>query len=105
MSKESGQINLLSPVLGGVVEPKVAGAALAVGKDKISNPIDGNAGVYVVVNKGVIVNKQDTGDIKQLQQQLQQQSANVFPQAFMRSLQNNADIKDYRIQVYDLAGH
>ena len=64
-----------------------------------------NAGVYVVVNKGVAVNKQDAGDIKQLQQQLMQQNSNVFPQAFMRSLQNNADIKDYRIQVYDLAGH
>ena len=105
VSKESGQINLLSPVLGGAVEPKVAGAAFAIGKDKISKPIDGNAGVYVVVNKGVAVNKQDAGDLKQLQQQLMQQNSNVFPQAFMRSLQNNADIKDYRIQVYDLAGH
>ena len=105
VSKESGQINLLSPVLGGAVEPKVAGAAFAIGKDKTSKPIDGNAGVYVVVNKGVAVNKQDAGDIKQLQQQLMQQNSNVFPQAFMRSLQNNADIKDYRIQVYDLAGH
>ena len=105
VSKESGQINLLSPVLGGAVEPKVAGAAFAIGKDKTSKPIDGNAGVYVVVNKGVTVNKQDAGDIKQLQQQLMQQNSNVFPQAFMRSLQNNADIKDYRIQVYDLAGH
>ena len=105
VSKESGQINLLSPVLGGAVEPKVAGAAFAIGKDKISKPIDGNAGVYVVVNKGVAVNKQDAGDIKQLQQQLMQQNSSVFPQAFMRSLQNNADIKDYRIQVYDLAGH
>ncbi len=61
--------------------------------------------MYVVVNKGVAVNKQDAGDIKQLQQQLMQQNSSVFPQAFMRSLQNNADIKDYRIQVYDLAGH
>ena len=78
---------------------------VALGKDKTSKPIDGNAGVYVVVNKGVAVNKQDAGDIKQLQQQLMQQNSNVFPQAFMRSLQNNADIKDYRIQVYDLAGH
>ncbi len=59
--------------------------------------------MYVVVNKGVTVNKQDAGDIKQLQQQLMQQNASVFPQAFMRSLQNNADIKDYRIEVYNAA--
>ena len=103
VSKESGQINLLNPVLGGALEPKVAGAAFAIGKDKTSGPVDGNAGVYVVVNKGVTVNKQDAGDIKQLQQQLMQQNASVFPQAFMRSLQNNADIKDYRIEVYNAA--
>ena len=59
--------------------------------------------MYVVVNKGVTVNKQDAGDIKQLQQQLMQQNASVFPQAFMRSLQNNDDIKDYRIEVYNAA--
>ena len=102
VSKESGQINLLNPVIGGAIEPKVAGAAFGAGKDKVSQPVQGNSGVYVVINKGVNVNKQP-GSVKEITQALVQQNAGIFPQAFMRSLQNSADIEDYRIEVYNTA--
>ena len=102
VSKESGQINLLNPVIGGAIEPKVAGAAFGAGKDKVSQPVQGNSGVYVVINKGVNVNKQP-GSVKDITQALVQQNAGIFPQAFMRSLQNSADIEEYRIEVYNTA--
>ena len=102
VSKESGQINLLNPVIGGAIEPKVAGAAFGAGKNKVSQPVQGNSGVYVVINKGVNVNKQP-GSVKEITQALVQQNAGIFPQAFMRSLQNSADIEDYRIEVYNTA--
>ena len=102
VSKESGQINLLNPIIGGAIEPKVAGAAFGAGKNKVSQPIQGNSGVYVVINKGVNVNKQP-GSVKDITQALVQQNAGIFPQAFMRSLQNSADIEDYRIEVYNTA--
>lgn len=100
VSKNSAQINLLHPMLGVAMEPKVAGAVFGVAKNKVSKPVEGNTGVYVVVNKGVVLNKQ-TGDVKQVQEGLAQQYASMFPQGYMRSLQNNAKIKDYRIEVYD----
>lgn len=102
VNKEVGQINLLNPAIGISMEPKVAGAVFGLTKGKVSNPIEGNTGVYMVMNNGVTVNKQP-GDVKQIQQGLTHQNAGTFPQAFMRSLQNNADIKDYRIKVYDKA--
>ena len=100
VNKNSAQINLLHPMLGVAMEPKVAGAAFGVIKNKVSKPVEGNTGVYVVVNKGVVLNKQ-AGDVKKVQEGLAQQYASMFPQGYMRSLQNNAKIKDYRVEVYD----
>lgn len=100
VSKETAKVNMLNPVLGMGIEPKVAGAAFGIAKNKVSQPIQGNAGVYVVQNKGIEVNKQ-AGDLKQVQAGLVQQFSSMFPQAYMRSLQDNANIKDYRIEVYD----
>ncbi|MCV5004903.1 peptidylprolyl isomerase, partial [Escherichia coli] len=47
--KESGQINLLNPALGGGMEPKVAGAAFGAKVNEVSKPVEGVSGVYVVV--------------------------------------------------------
>lgn len=100
-TKEAGQINMLNPVLGGMaMEPKVAGAAFGAGINKVSQPIEGISGVYVVMNKGVTTNKQP-GDVTQIMQAITQQNQKMFPQALMKSLQDNADIKDYRIEVWD----
>lgn len=100
VSKETGKVNLLNPMVGTSMEPRVVGAAFGAVKDKISRPIEGNTGVYVILNKGVKVDKQ-ADDLKQIQDGLARQFASMFPQAYMRSLQARANIKDYRIEVYD----
>jgi len=99
-TKQSGQINLLNPMIAGAMEPKVAGAAFGVGTNKMSNPVEGFGGVFVVQKKSVTTNKQP-GDIKNIIQSISQQNTQMFGQAWMKSLQDNADIKDYRIEVYN----
>lgn len=98
--KQSGQVNLLSPALGMAMEPKVAGAAFGVQKGKMSNPVEGMTGVYVLVKKSETVNKQP-GDVKQISEAIAAQNAQMFGQQLMKSLQDNADIKDYRIEVWN----
>ncbi len=99
-SKQSGQINLLSPQIAGAMEPKVAGAAFGVAKGKLSNPVQGITGVYVLVKKSETLSKQP-GDIKQFSESIQGRSSQQFGQFFLKSLQDNAKIKDYRIDLYN----
>ena len=99
-TKQSGQINALTPSLAGSMEPRVAGASLGVAKGKLSNPIEGKTGVYLVVKKSESTNKQP-GSEKETAAMLMQQNAQMFGQFVIRSLQNGADIKDYRIEVWD----
>ena len=101
-SKQAAQVNMLSPQIAGAMEPKVAGAAFGVAKGKVSNPVEGMTGVYVVVKKSETLNKQP-GDIKQVTQALASQNSQQFGQALLKSLQDNADIKDFRIEVYNQA--
>ncbi len=98
--KLNAQVNLLNPSVGGSMEPRVAGAAFGVAKGKMSKPVEGMTGVYVVLKKSETMNKQP-GDIKQMTESMMQQNANFFGQSFIKSLQDNADIKDYRIEVWD----
>lgn len=99
-AKSSAQVNMLSPQINGALEPKVAGAAFGVAKGKLSNPVEGMTGVYVLVKKSESVNKQP-GDIKQITQAISGQNSQQFGQMLLKSLQDNADIKDYRIEVYN----
>ncbi|MBC7555693.1 MAG: peptidylprolyl isomerase, partial [Chryseobacterium sp.] len=99
VSKSTGPINILNPLIGGAMEPKVAGAAFGVANNKISNPIEGMTGVFVVQRKSIVTNKQP-GDEKQILQAITQQNSQQFGQAFLKSLEDNADIKDYRIEVF-----
>lgn len=99
-SKQSAQVNLLNPMVMGAMEPKVAGAAFGVAKGKVSNPIEGGTGVYVLVKKSETVNKQP-GDVKQITDAIAQQNSQMFTQQFMKSLQDNADIDDYRAEVWN----
>ncbi|KAF5305991.1 hypothetical protein FQR65_LT18621 [Abscondita terminalis] len=101
-AKESSQINILNPALGGSIEPKVAGAAFGVKANQLSNPVEGTSGVYVVVKKSVVENKQG-GDAKSIAQALMQQGSQMYGQALLKSLQDKADIKDYRIEIYNKA--
>lgn len=100
--QQSAQVNLLNPLINGAMEPKVSGAAFGVAKGKLSQPVQGMTGVYVVVKKSETVNKQP-GDVKQAIQSLQAQNAQQFGQMMLKSLQDNAKIKDYRIEVYNQA--
>lgn len=101
-AKQTAQVNMLSPQIAGAMEPKVAGAAFGVAKGKVSNPVEGMTGVYVLVKKSETLNKQP-GDIKQVTQALASQNSQQFGQALLKSLQDNAKIKDYRIEVYNQA--
>ena len=98
--KQNSQINLLSPMIAGAMEPKVAGAAFGVANNKISNPVEGNTGVFIVQRKSVATNKQP-GELKAIMQSMTQQNSQMFGQMLMKSLQDNADIKDYRNEVYN----
>jgi peptidyl-prolyl cis-trans isomerase D len=102
-TKQSAQVNLLNPSVAGSMEPKVAGAAFGVAKGKISNPVEGGTGVYVLVKKNETVNKQP-GDLKQLTESVTQRNSGMFGQAWLKSLQDNADIKDYRIEIWNKLG-
>ena len=99
-TKQNAQVNMLNPMVGGAMEPKVAGAAFGVAKGKLSNPVEGMTGVYVVVKNSETVNKQP-GDAKQIAQALTQQNGQMFGQMLMKSLQDNANIEDYRTEVWD----
>ncbi|WP_332020858.1 peptidylprolyl isomerase, partial [Kaistella sp.] len=90
-AKQTAQVNMLSPQIAGAMEPKVAGAAFGVAKGKVSNPVEGMTGVYVLVKKSETLNKQP-GDIKQVTQALASQNSQQFGQALLKSLQDNAKI-------------
>lgn len=98
-TKASATVNMLNPLVGGAMEPKVAGASFGVANNKLSNPVQGMTGVYVVQRKSISTNKLP-GDVKEITQAITQQNSQQFGQALLKSLQDNADIKDYRIEVY-----
>ncbi len=99
-TKASTTVNLFNPSVNGVMEPKVAGAAFGVAVNKLSQPVEGMTGVYLVIKKSITTNKLP-GDIKQITESITQQNSQQFTGAFLKSLQDNAKIKDYRIEVWD----
>lgn len=99
VAKATAVVNILNPLIDGAMEPKVAGAAFGVQNNKISKPVEGMTGVYVVQRKSITTNKQP-GDEKQIIQAITQQNRQQFGQAVLKSLEDNADIKDYRIEVF-----
>lgn len=103
-TKQSAQVNMLNPSVAGAMEPKVAGAAFGIAKGKTSNPIEGGTGVYVIVKKNETVNKQP-GDAKQFTESVTQRNQGMFGQAWLKSLQDNADIDDYRIEIWSKVGN
>ncbi|WP_315053503.1 peptidylprolyl isomerase [Chryseobacterium indoltheticum] len=103
-TKQSAQVNMLNPSVAGAMEPKVAGAAFGIAKGKVSNPIEGGTGVYVIVKKSETINKQP-GDIKQFTESVTQRNAGMFGQSWLKSLQDNADIDDYRIEIWGKLGN
>ncbi|ALR32316.1 peptidylprolyl isomerase [Chryseobacterium sp. IHB B 17019] len=102
-TKQSAQVNLLNPSVAGSMEPKVAGAAFGVKKGQLSKPVEGGTGVYVLIKKNETVNKQP-GDLKQFTESITQRNAGMFGQAWLKSLQDNAKIDDYRIEIWNKVG-
>lgn len=100
VAKETAQVNLLNPMVGNGIEPKVAGAAFGIAKGKLSNPIEGLTGVYVLVKQGETTNKLP-GDVKDMTQTLTRQYGQYFGSAWLKSLQDNAKIEDYRIEIWN----
>lgn len=103
-TKQTAQVNLLNPSVAGAMEPKVAGAAFGVAKGKLSNPVEGGTGVYVLIKKNETTNKQP-GDLKQFTESITQRNAGMFGQAWLKSLQDNASIDDYRIEIWGKVGN
>ncbi|ASW75538.1 peptidylprolyl isomerase [Chryseobacterium piperi] len=103
-TKQSAQVNLLNPSVAGSMEPKVAGAAFGVKKAQLSKPVEGGTGVYVLIKKNETINKQP-GDLKQFTESVTQRSAGMFGQAWLKSLQDNAEIDDYRIEIWNKLGN
>lgn len=99
IQKQTAQLNVLSPKLDNAIEPKVAGAAYGLKDGKISQPIKGMAGVYVIVKKSQIENKQP-GDLKQFITSSNQRNAQVFGRGYIQSLRKNAKIEDYRTEIF-----
>ena len=102
--QQADSISFQSPAIAGLgFEPKVLGAAFnKTLLSKISDPIAGNAGVFVVKSKGVTALSSSGMSIEQVQtnlrQMLQQQQSNgggVF-----EALRKNASISDNRSDFY-----
>jgi peptidyl-prolyl cis-trans isomerase D len=91
-------VTMENPVLTGGVgqEPKVVGNAFALGSGKISAPIEGNTGVYVVLNKSTLKAPALTSHaayVSKLKAQSASDSNRVIP-----ALKDIAKIKDNRAQ-------
>ncbi len=91
-------VTLDNPVLNGGVgqEPKVVGNAFVLAPNKISAPIEGNTGVYVVKTTS-IVKAPAVKDVAPYVAKLKAQSANDVSRV-LPALKDIADIKDNRRQ-------
>jgi peptidyl-prolyl cis-trans isomerase D len=92
-------LTMENPAMPGAgFEPKVVGTAFAASAGKISTPIEGNAGVYVVVNrtttKAPALKKHDEY-VAKIKQQVASYSGRV-----VGALRNEADIQDNRAEFY-----
>ncbi|NAW52217.1 peptidylprolyl isomerase [Elizabethkingia argentiflava] len=103
--KESQQVGIFNTMISGGMEPKVAGAAFGVKPNQLSRPIEGRTGVYMLVTKSISQNNKQGGDVKSVVQTLMQQNAQQYSQALLRSLEDQANIKDYRIEIYNKTAH
>lgn len=95
--QSAANISVSSPMLpNGGFEPKVVGAAFGTAINKISKPIEGNNGVYVVSPSAITqapVGKDYTAQLTTLKNQANQGVGSIF-----NSLKDKAKIKDNRIE-------
>ena len=96
--QQATDVTLANPVLTGGVgqEPRVVGNAFALAASKLSGPIEGNTGVYVVKNNSTVkapVLKEHATYVSQIKAQSAGDVNRVLP-----ALKDNAEIKDNRKQ-------
>ena len=96
--QQATDVTMENPVLAGGVgqEPKVVGNAFALAANKLSAPIEGNTGVYVVLNKSVIkapVLKSHAAYVTKLKSQSAGDANRIIP-----ALKAIAKIEDHRSQ-------
>jgi len=96
--QQATDVTLDNPVLPGGVgqEPKVVGNAFALAANKVSAPIEGNTGVYVVKNISTvkapaIANHAEY--VAKIKTQTASDASRILP-----ALKNNAKIEDNRLQ-------
>ncbi len=93
-------VTLKNPIIPGYgKEPKVVAKAFVLKPDEISNPIDGNKGVYVV--KTLKITK--APDIKNYMpyvEKLKKQQETAIGSKVVNALKDKADIEDNRAMIY-----
>ncbi len=80
-------------------EPKLVGAAFALKPNSISKPIAGNAGVFVVMNEGMIVVPVPT-DLRQNKMQLESQYGSGMEYGLFNNIKKHLEIKDNRSDFF-----
>lgn len=85
------------PGLG--IEPIVQGTALALEKDEISKPLEGNNGVYVIQITN-ITEPETTGNLALQKQSLKRTFQSRVQRQVLEVLKDNAEITDNRINFY-----
>jgi peptidyl-prolyl cis-trans isomerase D len=94
---QATDVTMDNPMLSGVgLEPKVVGNAFGLAANKISAPIEGNTGVYVVKNEST-VKAPALKDLSTYVAQLKAQSAGDVNRV-LPALKDKATIKDNRKQ-------
>ena len=98
--KTAEAVNFSSFQFGGAgFEPALIGRATTLELNKLSTPVKGNSGVYVLQ----VTNKADNGttfDPVMSKMQLNARTSYTLPYSVLQNLRNNADIVDNRIKFF-----
>lgn len=99
--KEANGISFQSFQVGGAgIEPKLIATATTIAKGKISKPIIGNQGVYVLVVNNATTTKADKKAVEQMKSQMQNMFNYRARYQTAGSLIENANIEDMRYKFY-----
>jgi peptidyl-prolyl cis-trans isomerase D len=98
--KSAPSINFASFQFGGAgFEPSIIGKVSVLALGKVSAPIKGNAGVYVVRTANKVVNSQPL-DIKMEKFQLNSRMSYSLPYMIIQDMKDKADIVDNRLNFF-----
>ena len=98
--KTAKAINFSSYQFGAAgFEPTIIGKSTVAATGKVSNPLKGNAGVYVVRTSNKTVNPQPF-DIKMEKMQLNSRTSYSLPYMIIQDMKDKADIVDNRLNFF-----